>query len=161
MNNLLLYQEWGELFKALPDEKAGELIKALFAYQSDPDARPTDPYIVAIFMMFKATIDADREKYAAKCQKNRDAAKSRWHADGHDAPDETSDNADECERINKNADGDQRTETHYKSNSKSKSKSKSNKDSDYARAPARKARSGTSFSDQRTYDYKALEAKLL
>ena len=75
--SFVLYDDWQPLFQALPEAKAGELIQAIFAYRADKETRPKDPVVNAVFEMIRARLDADAEKYAERCAKNRANASER------------------------------------------------------------------------------------
>lgn len=76
-NNFLLSDEWESMFSALPDEKAGQLIKAAFKYHAGEEASIDDPVLDAVFCMVKAKIDENEKKYAEICQKRAEAAKAK------------------------------------------------------------------------------------
>lgn len=76
-NNFLLSDEWESMFSALPDEKAGQLIKAAFKYHAGEEASIDDPILDAVFCMVKAKIDENDKKYAEICQKRAEAAKAK------------------------------------------------------------------------------------
>lgn len=46
--NLMLNNEWGTMFQSLPDEKAGQLIKALFSIHEGDKAELDDPVLDAV-----------------------------------------------------------------------------------------------------------------
>lgn len=76
-NNFLLSDEWESMFTALPDEKAGQLIKAAFKYHAGEEASIDDPVLDAVLCMVKAKIDENEKKYAEICQKRAEAAKAK------------------------------------------------------------------------------------
>lgn len=41
--SFVMYESWGAAIEKMSNEQAGELIKAIYAYQKDPDAVPQDP----------------------------------------------------------------------------------------------------------------------
>ena len=41
--SFVMYESWGAAIEKMSNEQAGELIKAIYAYQKDPDAVPEDP----------------------------------------------------------------------------------------------------------------------
>lgn len=75
-NNFLLSDEWKTMFTALPDEKAGQLIKAAFMYHAGEDVDIDDPVLEAVFCMVKAKIDENDSKYEEICQKRAESARA-------------------------------------------------------------------------------------
>lgn len=75
-NNFLLSDEWKSMFTALPDEKAGQLIKAAFMYHAGEDVEIDDPVLEAVFCMVKAKIDENDSKYEEICQKRAESARA-------------------------------------------------------------------------------------
>ena len=69
-NKLMLNNEWESVFCGLPNEQAGELIKAVFAAHSGKEAQLSDPVLAAVFGMMESVIIQNREAYEAKCKKN-------------------------------------------------------------------------------------------
>lgn len=68
--NLMLNNEWGTMFQNLPDEKAGQLIKALYACHNGEDVEIDDPTLSAIFAFMSATVCENARKYEEKCKTN-------------------------------------------------------------------------------------------
>ena len=100
----MFYCDWKETFDALPNDKAGELIKHILSYVNDENPESKDILINAVFANIKATLKRDLKKWEQKSNKNRESANMRWQKE----------NANECERINedaKNADRDKVTVT--------------------------------------------------
>lgn len=64
-SNFLLSDEWKSMFTALPDEKAGQLIKAAFMYHAGEDVQIDDPVLDAVFCMVKAKMDSDNSRVGA------------------------------------------------------------------------------------------------
>ena len=62
-NSFLAYTDWQGMFKALPDEIAGKLIKHLFAYVNDENPVSDDFVITALFEPIKATLRRDLRKW--------------------------------------------------------------------------------------------------
>ena len=69
--SFIMYQSWSTMIRELPNEQAGDLIKAICRYQDDPEALPEDPVMIAVFLMIRDKLDQDAEKYAAICEMNR------------------------------------------------------------------------------------------
>ena len=57
--SFLAYCDWRDTFDSLPDEKAGQLIKHLFAYVNDEDPQTKDVLINAVFAAIKNTLKRD------------------------------------------------------------------------------------------------------
>jgi hypothetical protein len=87
------YCDWNETFNSLPDDKAGQLIKHIFAYVNDENPETDDLLINAVFANIKATLKRDLIKWKEKSEKNKQIALDRWNKK----------NANACERIKSNA----------------------------------------------------------
>lgn len=75
----MFYCDWQETFLALPNEKAGELIKHLLAYVNDENPKTNDLLITAVFANIKQTLKRDLKKWEARSDQNRINANMRWH----------------------------------------------------------------------------------
>jgi len=73
--SFLFYVDWNETFKALPNEKAGELIKHLLSYVNDEDPQTEDILIKAVFANIKNTLKRDLEKWDVIKGKRSEAGK--------------------------------------------------------------------------------------
>lgn len=76
--NFLIEKSWGTMFGSLPDEKAGQLIKAMYRYESGEDVEIEDPVLLAVFDMVKEKMDEHARSYEAECEKRRDNVNKRW-----------------------------------------------------------------------------------
>ena len=74
-NSFVVYDNWASLLCDLPDEQAGELIKAICAYKLGKFETLDDPVISAIFNMIKQKLDEDSKKYQEACEKNKENGK--------------------------------------------------------------------------------------
>jgi uncharacterized phage protein (TIGR02220 family) len=61
--SFIAYCDWEETFNALPDDKAGQLIKHLLAYVNDRDPDTQDVLITAVFANIKHTLKRDLKRY--------------------------------------------------------------------------------------------------
>jgi len=61
--SFIAYVDWKETFDALPDEKAGQLVKYLFAYVSDENPETDDVLIKAVFANIKHQLKRDLKKW--------------------------------------------------------------------------------------------------
>jgi|688.fasta_scaffold36769_5 uncharacterized phage protein (TIGR02220 family) len=94
------YCDWNTTFNSLPDDKAGQLIKHLFAYVNDENPETDDLLINAVFANIKATLKRDLKKWEEKSKKNQEIAFRRWQTKANESIKE---NANVCERIKPNA----------------------------------------------------------
>lgn len=69
-----------EAFKELTNIQLGELMRAVFAYASDGTmlSEDTDQAIRVAFAFLKADVDAERDSYKRRCERNKENARKRW-----------------------------------------------------------------------------------
>lgn len=76
----IIYKSLYEPIKALTREQKGELLDAIFEYQtSDTIIESMSPLVNMAFMFFKNQFDIDNKKYIDKCEKNKQNAEKRWN----------------------------------------------------------------------------------
>ena len=73
--SFVMYESWGAAIEKMSNEQAGELIKAIYAYQKDPDAVPEDPALAFVFELIKQQLDADSQRYKDACAARSEAGK--------------------------------------------------------------------------------------
>lgn len=73
--SFVIYQAWNAAIQNMTDAQAGQLIKAMYAYQEDKTARPEDPAVGFVFDLIAQKLDEDAEEYAAVCAKRAEASK--------------------------------------------------------------------------------------
>ena len=73
--SFVMYESWGAAIEKMSNEQAGELIKAIYAYQKDPDAVPQDPALAFVFELIKQQLDADSQRYKEACAARSEAGK--------------------------------------------------------------------------------------
>lgn len=73
--SFVMYESWGAAIEKMNNEQAGELIKAIYAYQKDPDAVPEDPALAFVFELIKQQLDADSQRYKEACAARSEAGK--------------------------------------------------------------------------------------
>lgn len=78
--SFVMYASWMQMIDSMPDDKAGQLIKAVAAYILNKDFKIADPLIVAMFAMIRETLDEDAEKYEKKVAKLRGNGKKGGEA---------------------------------------------------------------------------------
>ena len=67
-------------FKELTDIQLGELMRAVFAYASDGTvlSEDADQAVRVAFAFLKADVDAERDAYKRRCERNKENARKRW-----------------------------------------------------------------------------------
>lgn len=66
----ILYSSWADLFMDLPDELAGQLVKAVLAYTfKGEDAKTGNPALDAAMTMMRNKLDEDSDKYRTKVER--------------------------------------------------------------------------------------------
>lgn len=73
--SFLMYLDYEEQFNLLSDEQIGQLIRAIIKYEKTGEVPILDGMLKMAFSFIKTQLDRDREKYQAKCEKNRENAK--------------------------------------------------------------------------------------
>ena len=73
--SFVMYESWGAAIEKMNNEQAGGLIKAIYAYQKDPDAVPEDPALAFVFELIKQQLDADSQRYKEACAARSEAGK--------------------------------------------------------------------------------------
>lgn len=76
--SFILFADFMTAICTLSDEQAGKLFKLIFLYVNDMDLpQIEDSGIGAMFEMFRALIDREREKWEERCRKNRENSHRR------------------------------------------------------------------------------------
>lgn len=70
-NSFIMYNDWASLFERLPNDKAGELIKAIYNYQTGKEVEISDISLYAVFNLLKNRFDIDKANYESTCERNR------------------------------------------------------------------------------------------
>lgn len=73
--SFIAYADWKETFDALDNEKAGELIKHIFAYVNDENPVSKDMLINAVFANIKHTLKRDLKKWEKQHEQRKKAGK--------------------------------------------------------------------------------------
>jgi hypothetical protein len=73
--SFVAYSDWNGMFKALPDEVAGKLIKHIFSYVNDENPSSEDFIINALFEQIKATLKRDLVKWDSQREQRSLAGK--------------------------------------------------------------------------------------
>lgn len=97
-NSLILYSEWYEILRELPDEDRLQALDAILQYGFE-DIEPSDKYIKAITALIFKGIDKTRTRYEEKCEKNRQNIAKRWKKKNTTAYNGIQSNTNEYDRI--------------------------------------------------------------
>ncbi len=76
--SFVMYTSWATMFVGMPEEQAGQLIKAICAYQIGREYAINDPMVHAVSDMIIEQMQADADNYAKECEKRSENAKKRW-----------------------------------------------------------------------------------
>lgn len=87
----IVYDDIIEVVDRLSDEEAGQLLKGMLRYSINGQDPKFKGVLEFVFIPIKQQMDRNSEKYAAKCEKNRENANKRWQ------------NANASDRKNRNA----------------------------------------------------------
>lgn len=71
-NSLILYHAYSEHFELLTDEELGRLLRAVMIYDERGVVTELEGMAKMAFSFIKKDLDISREKYEAKCEKNRE-----------------------------------------------------------------------------------------
>ena len=110
----ILNKEWRGLIKTLPDEKAGQLFKAIYDLVEAPEEEIVfnDAVMDAIFIMVKDFIVSNEKKYLEKCEKNAEnARKHKASKDEENEKERTQANASERNKSQANENDGERNVT--------------------------------------------------
>jgi hypothetical protein len=78
--SFVAYSDWNGMFKALPDEVAGKLIKHIFSYVNDENPTSEDFVINALFEQVKSTLKRDLKKWEQTLEGRSKAGKASAEA---------------------------------------------------------------------------------
>ena len=73
--SFVMYESWGAAIEKMNNEQAGELIKAIYAFQKNPDVVPEDPAIAFVFEIIKQKLEEDNKRYEEVCAARSEAGK--------------------------------------------------------------------------------------
>lgn len=71
-NSFLIYLDYEEQFNLLTDEQIGQLMRAIMFYEKTGKLSELEGTVKMAFSFIKTQLDRDRQKYQAKCEKNRE-----------------------------------------------------------------------------------------
>lgn len=74
----IVYGDNEEVFDRLSDEEAGQLLKGIVKYFNSGEMPSFSGVLEFVFIPIKQQMDRDAEKFAEKCEKNRNNIRSYW-----------------------------------------------------------------------------------
>lgn len=111
----VVYGDVHAVVDELTDEQTGKLFKAMINYFTSGKAPKFDGILKYVWIPIKQQMDRDKEKYDAKCEKNRNNIKAYWER------------TKENERIQTNTNAtNTNTKTNTKTNTNTNTKTKGN-----------------------------------
>ena len=82
MKYVQLYYTYRQVISRLSREEKGQLLDAILDYGERGESPELTGNAAVVFPTFAMLIDRDKAAYRVKCQKSKQAAWMRWHADG-------------------------------------------------------------------------------
>ncbi len=80
--SFVMYASWEKAISKMTNEQAGQLLKAIYEYQSNPNACPEDMGVSFVFEIIKEKMDEDSAKYQKACDSRAEAGRKgnekRW-----------------------------------------------------------------------------------
>lgn len=77
--SFIIYENWATLFANIPEEQAGQIIKAICCKKLGMEYEISDPMAAGVFAMISPQLDKDAEKYDEIVQKKKVASQKRWN----------------------------------------------------------------------------------
>jgi uncharacterized phage protein (TIGR02220 family) len=75
--SFIIYFNWAQMLRDMPDPEAGQLIKGIAAYELGEEVSFDNPLLSAVFSMIKGKLDEDNERYKERVKKIEES-KRRW-----------------------------------------------------------------------------------
>lgn len=75
--SFLLYDSYKSIIDMMTDEQAGQLIKAIFAFETGESVPDLEPALLFAFQLIADRLEKDNTAYSEKCKKNTEIAKKR------------------------------------------------------------------------------------
>lgn len=104
----VVYGDIAAVVDELNDEQTGRLFRGMISYFSTGKAPKFDGVLKYVWIPIRQQMDRDREKYDAKCEKNRENIKAYWERTKENERIRTNTNAT---NTNTNTDTDTKTNT--------------------------------------------------
>lgn len=79
--SFIMYASWATLLAGLPEEDAGQIIKAICSKKLGREYEITSQTAQAVFDMIAPQLDEDAAKYQETCEKRKAAIRKRWGND--------------------------------------------------------------------------------
>jgi hypothetical protein len=104
--SFIAYFDWKHTFNELPDEKAGQLIKHVFAYVNGENPESDDMLITAVFANIKQTLIRDDDKYKTYIEKQSVNGAKGGATEGNQTARKTTQTTQRLKKQPKQADSD-------------------------------------------------------
>lgn len=78
-DSFVLYTDQKAVIEKLSNEQAGQLIKAIYEYVDTGNLPNLDATLDLVITPFITILDRNRQKYEAKCEKNKENIQKRWN----------------------------------------------------------------------------------
>jgi hypothetical protein len=98
--SFVVYSDWNGMFKALPDEVAGKLIKHILSYVNDENPTSDDFVINALFEQIKATLKRDLKKWEKAVEQRSKAGLASAEARAKKVNDRSTESNDRSNSLN-------------------------------------------------------------
>lgn len=76
--SFIIYFNWAQMLRDMPDPEAGQLIKGIAAYELGEEVSFDNPLLSAVFSMIRDKLDEDNEKYKERVRKLEENKKRWW-----------------------------------------------------------------------------------
>ena len=73
--SFILYHSYNDFFSQLSDEEAGQLIKMIFAHETDDEYASPNRVVQMLFVQIKSTLERDRTEYEKTCNQRKKIGK--------------------------------------------------------------------------------------
>jgi len=83
-DSFILYTECVEQIGMLSREQRGDLLTAIYAYETEQLLPEMDTLTAMVFSIIRQKLDRDGEKYDRKCRKNAENINKRWNTNVYD-----------------------------------------------------------------------------
>jgi len=76
--SFIIYFNWAQMLRDMPDPEAGQLIKGIAAYELGEEVSFDNPLLSAVFSMIRDKLDEDNERYKERVKKIEESKRKWW-----------------------------------------------------------------------------------